>query len=142
VTSAGVSPVVERVGEARAVHVQAEPARLGQFAEGADFGGTIDQAIFGRIGERDDGRLDLVDVVADGLASRGGHRRGHLRPGPVEQHQLGAAGKEAGRAGFVDFDMRIAVAQDCPIRRTKRGEAEAIGRGAGRDPEGADLGLK
>ena len=35
-----------------------------------------------------------------------------LAPGAVEQHQLGAAGEEAGSAGLVDLDMRIAVAED------------------------------
>ena len=60
----------QRIGEARAVHVEAEPALLGQLAERRDFGSAIDQAIFGRVGDRERGGLDLVDVVADAIAGR------------------------------------------------------------------------
>ena len=62
-----------------------------------------------------------------------------LGPGTVEQHQLRAAGEESGRARFVDLDMRVPVADDAAIRRAQRGEREAVGGGARRDPEGADL---
>src|SRR5690348_2660279 len=38
--------------------------------------------------------------------------------------------------------MRVAVAEDGAVRRTKRRECEAVGGGAGGHPEGADVGFE
>ena len=119
---------------------KARPALLRQLAERGDFGGAIDEAIFGRVGDRDRRRLDLVHVVADAVA-RGRDRLGRdLGALAVEQDQLRAAGEEAGRARLVDLDMRVAVAEDRPVGRAQRGEREAVGSGAGRHPECANFG--
>ena len=55
----------QRVGEARAVHVEREPALLRQLAKRRDLRGAVNQAIFGGVGDRDRRGLDLVDVGAD-----------------------------------------------------------------------------
>ena len=62
-----------------------------------------------------------------------------LRAVAVEQDQLCAAGEEAGRTRLVDLDMRVPVAQDRAIGRAQRRERKAVGGGAGRHPQGADL---
>ena len=63
-----------RIGEAGAVDVEAEAARLGEVAERRGLGGRVDAAIFAGVGDRERGRLDLVDVVAD-RREQAGHRR-------------------------------------------------------------------
>ena len=69
-----------------------------------------------------------------GFLDRFGRNLGSLS---LEKGQLGAVSEEARRARFVHLDMRDLVAQDRAMRRTKRGEAEAIGRGSRRHPKGA-----
>ena len=131
----------DRIGEARAVHVQAEPARAGELADRGDFVGRIDQAIFGRVGDRDRVRLDLVDVVGGSRRSPRGSLSGvSFAPSPSAEHQLGAMRVEFGRAAFVVLDMRVAVADDAAVRRAQRGEREAVGGGARRHPQRAHLG--
>ena len=130
----------ERIGEPGAVHVQREPAPRRQLADRRDFGGSIHEAIFGGVGDRDRGGLDLVHVVADAIAGRVDRVGRQLGALPVQQDQLGAAGEEAGRARLVDLDVRVLVAEDRPVRRAQGGERQAVGGGTGRHPEGADLG--
>ena len=106
----------DRVGEARAVHVEAEPARLGEIAERGDLVGRVGQAVFGGVGDRQRVRLDLMHVVADpGEHAR--HRIGRqLRARSVGEQQLGAVEVEARRAAFVVLDMRVAVADHRAVR--------------------------
>src|SRR5205823_13022176 len=60
----------------------------------------------------------------------------------LEQDQLGAAGKETRRSCFVDFDMRVFVADDAAVGWAERRKGETIRRSACRDPKGADFGLE
>ena len=60
----------QRIGEARAVHVEGEAPLLRQLAERRDLRGPVNEPIFGRVGNRDGGGLDLVDVLADAVAAR------------------------------------------------------------------------
>jgi hypothetical protein len=132
----------EGIGEARPVHVQSETALPGELAKRGNLGGSIDKAIFGRVGDRERGRLDLVDVVADCIAS-GAHRLGrYLCAWAVQKHQLGAAGEEARCPGLIDLDMRIPMAEDRAIGWAQGRERETICCGTGRHPEGANLGFK
>ena len=75
-----------------------------------------------------------MDVGADPGACLGGGLDRQLGAGPVDQHQFGAVRVEAGRAGLVILDMRVAVADDGAIGRAEGGQADAIGGGAGRHP--------
>ena len=62
-----------------------EPALLCQLAERGDFGSAIDQAIFGRVGDRDRRRLNLVHIVADAVASLVDRSGVNFAPVAVEQ---------------------------------------------------------
>jgi hypothetical protein len=122
--------------------VQGEAALFGDAANRGDLIGAIDQAIFGRVCDRDCGWLHLVHIRTDAVAGRDDRFGVDLRPGPIEQHELAAAGKKAGRAGFVDLDMRVLVAQDGPIWRAQRAKSDAVSGGAGGHPESADFRLE
>ena len=131
-----------RVGKAGAIHMQAEPARLADFGQAGDLVGTVDQSIFAGVGDRDGSRLDLMDIVADRRAMRFHGFRRQPGPWPVEQHQLGTAGEETGRARLVLLDMRLAVADHALMRRTHGCKRQTIGGGTGRYPERLDIGFE
>ena len=61
----------KRIGEPRAVHVEAEAALSRDLAQRSDFGRAIDEPVFGRIGDRERRGLNLVHVVADAIAGVG-----------------------------------------------------------------------
>jgi len=86
-------------------------------------------------GDAERARLDLVHIGADAGAGIVNRSRRNLRSLPAEQRQLGTMGEEARRSRLVLFDMREVVAQDRTVGRTERCEREAIGGGAGRDPQ-------
>src|SRR6476661_10146118 len=120
----------ESIGETGAIHVKAEAARLRQLAESGNLRGSIDEAIFRRIGDRDPAGLDLMDVSPNPVASARDAFGDDLRSAAIEQNQLSSAGEETGRSGLVDLDMRILVAQDAAVGWAKRRQCEAIGRRA------------
>ena len=126
------------IGDPRPVDVEGEPALPCDFPEGGDLGGAIDQAIFGRIGDRERRGLDLVNVLADEVECSGCRIDADLGSGAVEQNQLGAAGEKTRTAGFIDLDVRVLVAEDATVRRAQRREREAVGCGSARHPERAD----
>jgi hypothetical protein len=123
------------IGEARAVHVEAEPARAGHFTQRRDLVRRVDQSVFGRIGDRQSRRLHLMHVVAD-RREQGLHRvRRQLGAFALRQQQLGAVGVEFGRAAFVILDMGVAMADDALMRLAQSGQRERIGGRAGRHPK-------
>ena len=130
------------VGEPCAVHVEAEPALLRQRADRSDFEGKVHAAVFGGVGDRDRVRLDAVDVVGDRVDDCADRVGGQFGPVAVSEEQLGAVGVEFGRAALIVLDVRVAVADDPAVRRAQCGEREAVGGGAGGDPEHRDLGLE
>jgi hypothetical protein len=69
----------DRIGEARTVHMQAEPAFAREMADRGDVIGGVDQPIFGGVGDRDGVRLDLVDVGARRIEQGADRIGGQLR---------------------------------------------------------------
>jgi hypothetical protein len=118
--------------------VETEAAALGDLADRGDLGGAVDETIFGGVGDRQRVRLDLVDVGADAVAGGFDCLREQFRALALEQGQLRAVGEESRRAGFINLDMRVAVAQDGAFGRAQRGERETVGGGAGGHPQRAD----
>ncbi len=53
------------IGEARAVHVELQPLALRDRADLSDLVGAPGQPIFGRVGDADRRRLDLMHVLPD-----------------------------------------------------------------------------
>ena len=73
------------------------PRCFASLAERRDLGGAIDEAIFGRIGDRQRGRLDLVDVLADAVARRRRRRPAStFAPGPSSSISLAPPVKKPG----------------------------------------------
>ena len=57
-----------------------------------------------------------------------------LRARARQRHQLGTARIEGRRTAFVDFDMRLFIAENTLPRPYEMGEDDAVRRGAGRNP--------
>ena len=130
------------VGETCPVHVEAQAPAPRHLTQRGDFGGTIDEAILTGVGDRQCAGLDLMNVGPDPVACGFDGGGLELCPLPFEQHQLGAVGEEARGASLVDFDVRVAVAQDRTLGRTHRRQREAVGRRPGRHPQRAHRGSK
>ena len=79
--------------------------------------------------------LDLVDIVADGVEHRLDGSRAELGALAVGEDQLGAVEVEPGRTALVHLDMRLAVAQHAAVRGDHGRQREAVGSGAGGDPQ-------
>ena len=130
------------IGKPRTVELEPEPACLGELTQRRSLVGRIGQPIFGRVGDRQCRRLDLVNVGPDPRARRRRRLDCQLGARPVDQHQLRAAIIHRRCPGFVGFDMRVAVAQDRPGRRTQHGKADAVGGSPGGHPQRLDLALE
>ena len=133
----------DRVREARAVHVHLEPALMGDCAELGEWLATVTRAELGGLGDRQRGRLHLVNVARGVGAERRPEGRG-LEPAMLagEERELRSAREESRGAALVDRDMRLLVREDRSIGRTQGGEAQGVGRGAGRDRERARFGTE
>src|SRR5207253_3208883 len=133
----------ERVREARAVHVHLEPALMGDCAELGEWLATVARAELGGLGDRQRGRLHLVNV-ARGVGAERRPEDGGLEPAVFagEERELRSAREESRGAALVDRDMRLLVREDRSIGRTQGGEAQGVGRGAGRDRERARFGTE
>ena len=59
-----------------------------------------------------------------------------------QQQDLGAVGKELGRAALGGLDVRQLVAEDAVVRLAERGQRKRIGRGAVEDEEHLAVGLE
>ena len=142
-SAAGVAPVRTTALAKRAPSTwKARPRSCASAPSARRLVGGVDEAVFGGVGDREGVRLGLVDVVADRGERGGGGLRRQLGADAFGEHQLGAMGVEFGRAAFVVLDVGVAVADDRAVRRAQGGEGERIGRGAGGDPQGRDLGLE
>ena len=85
--------------------------------------------------------LHAVHAAGAGAGQRGGQGLGrHLAMVAVDQHQLGPAGEELGRAAFVLGDMGVAVAEHGAPGRAGDGHGQGIGGGAGGDEVDGGLG--
>ena len=133
----------ERIGEARAVHMQPHAIALAGRRDRRHLGRAIAGAGFRRLGQADGRGLD---VMHHALMGRGQRRldlgRADLAVLAHEVHELGAAGVELRRAAFVDADMGVALAIDGAEGRRQHGEGERIGAGPGRHRKGGEIGLE
>ena len=81
----------------------------------------------------------MPGVLSARWAGRHGDDRANLE---LVLAQLADVPADRRGAGFVIFDMRVAVAQDRPGRRAQHGEADAVGGGPGGHPQRLDLALE
>ncbi len=129
------------VGEAGAVHVEAQFMAAGDFPEGLDFVDGIDGAEFGSLGEADGAGFGVVDIVAsaDGLFDASGVE---FAVGAGDEEDLGAVGEELWGAALVGFDMGHFVAEDAVVGLAGGGEGEGVGGGAVEDEEHFAIGFE
>ena len=80
-------------------------------------------------------RLDLVNVVANGVDYRAYAIGIELRALALGQQQLGAMEIETRRTAFVHFDMCFFVAHDPAMRRHHRRKRQAVRRSTGCHPQ-------
>jgi hypothetical protein len=130
------------VGEARAVHVDAQALPARGVGEGRDLLHGVDGADFRRLRQRQRRRLDVMRS-----APRDGQERlkvggGDLAPLSGQAHQLRAARVELGRAALVLHDVRGLVADDAPPGRRERGEGESVRGRAGGDEKDGQVALE
>ena len=130
----------QRVGEARAVHVQLHAVRFGERRDLGDFLQRVDGAGLGRLRDADHGRLRAVHVAfAEGFQRTRDRLRRQLAVLAFDQHELGAMRVEFHRAAFVHRDMRMVVTDDRAVLRAERGQRQRIGRRAGHHREDRDV---
>ena len=132
-----------RIGKARAIHVQLEAARFGDFRERPHLVQPVDGAKIGGLGQIDRRRLPTVDLP-------GLHRGQHPRKGigvelaVAARHRReleSAAEKSRGvRLGCVDV-RRLAAIDETPRGRNCR-ERQGVGGGAGGHRKHPDRGLE
>ena len=123
----------QRIGEARAVHMDADARGMGDGGEFADLRLRVDRSIFGRLGERQRGGLDLLDEPARIKRERVAQGRGgDLAEGARQGDELGAAREKFRCAAFVVAHMRIGTAEDGAPGRCQRGDRKGIGGGSRR----------
>ena len=137
-----VGAMDDRIGKARAVHMEAQTACSGDGTDGSHFGGGITAAIFGGVGDRDGGGLCPVHIIGDGIEPRGQRIGRQVRTRPVGEQQLAAAHVEFGCARFVVLDMRVVMTDDAAIGRTHCRQRKGIGRRTRRHPERDDIGFE
>src|SRR5271155_4557889 len=115
----------ERIGEARAVHMQLQVIRLCDGGNRGDFAQRIDSAELGRLREADGGRLGMMhDTFLEVLERRLDGAWYQLAVFAFDRYELRAMGEELRRAAFVDRDMCFGVAEDRAVLRAKRGKRE------------------
>ena len=144
VISAGVDVERDqRIGEARAVHVQRQAVLLRHGGNRRDVVERVDRADLGRLRDRHRHRLaggrKIVREARDGAFER-------LRVDAAQRAGTGAmpraAGEKSQRAEFVDDHMRLAVAEGDAADAVAGGHRESVGRRAGGDEEDRDLALE
>ena len=133
----------DRAGEARAVHVDAQRRGFGDLRERRDLRRGVGRAELGDLGEADRDRLAVMDDAFREPRHRRRERlRRELAARPVEADDLDAAAEEFRRAGFVDEDVRLAVAEDDAARPGIGRQAKRVRRRAGRHEEDRHLALE
>src|SRR5690242_16121071 len=99
--------------------MQGELALLRERTDRRDFAGAVNEPVFGRVGDRDDRRLDLMDVVPNSVADRANSLGRNLGALAFDVDELRASGEETGRAGLVDLNMSVLMAKDGAIGRAQ-----------------------
>ena len=109
--------------------------------DGGNFLRTVDGAGLGGLGDADGGRLRMMHDAIDRLGQRFGElARVDLARGAADRAELGARREELRRIGLVDQDVRGRMAEDGAPRRRAAGQRQHVGRGAGGDREGHQVG--
>ena len=126
----------QRIGEARAVHVQRQAVLLRHRGNGRDVVERIDGPDFGRLGDRHRHRLaggrKIVREACDGAIER---LRVDTAQRARNRRRPRAAGEEAHRAELVDGHMRLGVAEGDAADAVAGGHGQSVGRRARRDEE-------
>ncbi len=114
------------IGEAGAIHMQAQPQFAAGLGNRAYFCQRIDLTRLGRLGDRHDLWLGIVDIAATGRQRPYifGKKLGVIGAG---HQQFGAVGKEFRRAAFIGLDMGKRRTDDAVIGLAERGERQRIG---------------
>ena len=87
----------QRIGEARAVHMQLEPVAVRRRGDRGDLVGRVDGAALRRLRDADRGGLRMMDDAVDRLGQRRGQLLGiDLAGRPVDQASLAPAVKNSG----------------------------------------------
>ena len=103
----------QRVGEARAVHVQPEAARFRQLGDRADLVERVDRAEIARLGEVDRGGLAAMQLAGLDRRQRLAQRVGADPPVVAgDRHQLEAAAEKPGGIRLRGVDVRQLAAID------------------------------
>ncbi len=143
VSSAGVTPSPATAPANRAPSMcSAMPSPFGHRRDRRDLVGAIGSAEFGDLGDAGDHR----PPVMDGAFGEARHRlakclRRVLPLTSLDADELGPA-EEFRRAGLVDIDVRVAMAEDDAAGPRIVGDAERVGRRARADEEDLDLALE
>ncbi len=132
----------QRIGEARAIHVQGQPGIAADGADGLDLVQRVDAAGLGGLGDADAGGRHRMHVA--GLAVRFMRQLPgvELGGGAIEQRQARAAAVELGRAAFIVGDVAVRMAQHAAPGRRQRRQRQRIGGGAGGHQQHVDLVLE
>ena len=127
-----------RVGEAGTIHVHREIIFSSDGGEGRNLVATVNGAPLRGLSEGKHPRFRVMNIGAleDDLFDRFG---GEFPIGPAGGEDLGAVGKEFGRAAFVGLDVGELMADHAVVALTEGGEREGIGGGAVKHEE--DLGV-
>jgi hypothetical protein len=133
----------ERVGEAGAVHMHADPVLVSNRTELGDFAHAVDRPRFRSLGQRQRARLRRFNEPARKSPKRLLEALGgDLASLPGDPNQLGAAGEELRRAAFIVVDVRFLVTEHRIPGLDQRRKRERVRRRARRHQEGGDLGLE
>ncbi len=130
----------ERIGETCAVHMRAEPRRVGDVTEFRDLVDPVDRPGLGRLRQRQRaglGRFDKPARKARQCLAKGCGR--DLAAVSGDPDQLRAAGEEFRGAALVVVDMRLLVAEHGLPGLGQRRKRERVRGGAGGDEKCGDL---
>ena len=125
------------VGDAGSIHVQVHVELVGSVGDRLDLVDGVEGAELGRLRDRDDLRLHVVNVAP---ADVGGsdHLWGELAVGGRHVPEL-AAEETLGRSALVPVDVGILAADDVLPRPQQRLQSGDVGAGAVEDEEHLDL---
>lgn len=138
----GGAEVDKGIGEARAVHVDAQTGVVGDGGQAADLLQGVDAAALGGLADAHRGRLHAVYVTGPATRRRGQRVGVDLAVVTRDGDEFGAAGEELRCAAFVVVDMAVGVGQHAAPGRGEGGQAQAVGCGAGGDDEDIDIPLE
>ena len=134
----------QRVGKARAVHVQRQRMALGDGRDGRDLVEAVDGADLGRLGDRNRHRPAGMDEFRRETGDRALETcRVDAAERPVDRVRAASrSAKIFRRAAFVLDDMRLAMAEGDAAGLGVGGERQRVGGRAGRHEEHRHLALE